>query len=179
MVRARSQRPEFERHYLAVEQAQDAAQRAYPADAVAAPAHRLRPWKPRENGAEQRDQNVRCRLAGALVAGDVHAPLPIVTLLERVVAHAERSDEAIESRLRRTDARAAPLDHDVSLPRGNPLHLQRKAPRRRIGVDPLVAQLRLAQRSAHQLGEIGCRPLLHPCGNLFREEFEQELGHGR
>ena len=110
---AGAQRPELDRHHLAVEQTEDAAQRTYPADLVVAPAHRLGPRKARQERADPRCQDTSGvdppgrseRATKQLLA------LPVVPLLERIVAHAERRREAVEGRLRRPTRGPRPF-HD-------------------------------------------------------------------
>ena len=124
---AGAQRPELDRHHLAGEHTEDAAQRAYPADLVVAPAHRLGPRKARQDRADQRRQYLGRRPAGASEAGDKHPALPVVPLLEHIVAHAERRREAVEGRLRRTNAWSAPFHDGIGLLGRQALHTQRRA----------------------------------------------------
>ena len=85
----------------------------------------------------------------------MHPALPVVLLLERIVAHAQRRREAVEGRLRRAHARPASFHHAVGLLGRQAPHTQRQPPRRGKRADLVVAEVGFGQRATHQLAEIG------------------------
>ena len=176
---AGAQRPKRERHDRAVEQTQDAVQRPHPADGMFPPTHRLRPRKARQHGAEQRRKHVGGGLTGPPVTSDVEPPLGVVPLFERVVARAERSDEALERLRRRPDPRPALLDLDIGLAGRQAGYPQRQPARRRERGDLLMRQRRLGERLLGQPGEIRDGALLHARRDLLGQQLEQQLRHGR
>ncbi len=176
--RTGSDRPEGQRHDLAVEQADDAVQRPHPAHRVVRPAHRLRPRKAAQDLWQKRPEHGAGWLTEACKAGDMHSALLVVLLLQAIIVDPERPQETVERLLRRADPRPASFDLDVRLARHQTAHHQDQPARRAVGRKVLVSQLGLIERGADQLAETGGGTPLHARRNLLRQELQQQLGHG-
>ena len=86
--------------------------------------------------------------------------------------------EALDGRLGGADPRAAALLAHGLAPGGQAGDVQRQPARRRERLGALVQEAARHQGVGDELLEILRRAPLHAGGDLFRAEFEQEVGHG-
>ncbi len=169
---------------LGAEDAQDRLQRPHPAQRVGVrrgppPAHALRPREAVDQAGHQAGDDVGGGLPRPVDVGHVGGALPVLDDLGfRDRRQAGALQEPRDGRLGRADARAAPLLVGVGLAGRKAGHLQGEAARRHEGFGALVEQARRHQGVGDEALQVGGRPRLHAGGDLFGEQFEQEVGHG-
>jgi hypothetical protein len=152
-----------ERHDLAVECAEDALQRAHPAQGPRPPGHRLRPGEVADDALDHLGDDLRGRPALALDIGEPDA----VTLDELLAGQARGTQEAVQRRVGRADPRALALFLAVRLGDRQPLGDQGQAPRAGEGLQRLGQEAAFGETVARHAFEIAPRLRLHARGNLF------------
>ncbi len=166
---------QFERNNRAVEDEQDALQRAHPTEARRARAHRLRPREAEDHLAQHGAQHI-----GGLDAR-LFDPRHVDAVLDGqlVLGQADLAQEAFQRLRRRAIARPLDLFADRGRFGGQAVDDQGQAARADIALDALEGQARGRQLAAHQAFEILRRRKLHAGGDFFGEQFNQQLGHQR
>lgn len=164
---------DLERHDLAVEHTEDAAQRAHPAHLAGSGHHRLGPREVADDRLNHLGHDFGRRPALA-----VHVSKPdAIALREVALAEAGLAQEAFEGLFGGVDAGALQLLVAVLLCFGQALGHQRQATCAAERLQRLRQQSLGGQPFARQTLEIARGVRLHPGGDLFREQFEQKLGH--
>ena len=165
---------QVERHHLAVEDAQDAAQRADPGEARC-----CRPsasTSARGSGAAGRGSS-RAISSAAAMPGTTRSSTqksPSSRSCSRVGA--VLAQEAGQRLFGGAAARAALAAAAFGHPAGDPRRQRRSGAGRRNCA--MSAGASGASASRDQPGKVLGRPRLHARGNLFAEQFEEKLGHG-
>ena len=165
---------DLEIDHLAIEDAEHALQRAYPAQLAAAPAHRLRPVEAAHDVRHHFGDDVRQRTPRHLADSDVE-----IALL-RVAAHLGLIDgieprpaqETLDRLLRRADLRALALFLHISRFGRQPLDTDGQAARAGESRDPLEGHASLGQAAFDGSLQVSLGLRLHAGGYLFGKEFE-------
>ena len=174
------QATDLEVDHIAIEQAEDALQRAHPAQLAAAPAHGFRPVEAANDLRHELCKDVFQRAARDLAQGDVKVSL------FRVAAHFGLLDggqprpaqEAFNGLVRCTDFRALLLFRHIRRFRRQAGHGHRQAARARQRGDLFDLDAGLFQALDQRVPEVALRLRLHARGNLFGKEFEKKVCHG-
>ncbi len=162
-----------EGHDLAVEDADDAFQRAHPAQGPAAPGHGLRPGEVANDLLDHLGDDLRRRAALAMDVGE-----PDAVLLHQLLAgQAGGTQEPFHRLVGGPDPGALAVLVPVALGRGQPLGHQGQAARAAEGLHGLRDQALAGQVFARQALEVARGLGLHARGNFFGEQFDQQLGH--
>ncbi len=160
---------DLQRHDLAVEDAQDAAQRAHPAQRPRPPGHGLWPGEVADDGLDHLGGDLRRLAAGARKGGEIDA----VALHQGLAGDGGGPQETVDRRIGGAHARSLALLDAVFLTVGQPVDHQGQAPRPGKGGDAFEGQAGLRQALAGHALEVARRARLHARGNFLGEEFDQ------
>ncbi len=169
-------------HHRFAQQRDDALQRADPAQAFGAerrlaPAHRFGPGEGADDRRDGFGQYVRRGAAGLVDHREQGRAALDVARLQRVAGQARLAQKAVDCRIGRIGGRAFQLLAHRRRLLGQVARDQGQAARRRIGDQRTGLETSLVQLGGEQAGEILARLVLHPRGNFFGAEFEEEVAH--
>ena len=166
------------RHDVLTQDRHDALQRPHPAHALGAgrgrtPAHRLGPGEGADDRGDGFGENIGSRTARPFDHREPNA----AAIFELVLRQPGLAQEPFE-RLRGGGGFGALclLTHRLRFIRQT-LRDQRQSSRSRVGDDLRGVQPGLGDFVAEQPRKIGARLILHPRGNFFGAEFEEEIRH--
>ncbi len=144
-----------------------------------APAHRFRPRKGADDDGKDFGKHVERGTAGLFDQRDVEIALFRIALDLRLIERGQpcRFQKARDCSLRAADARTFPLFLQIGLPRGNAVHGQRQAPRRREGFRALINEAFGDQFVRDHAAQIVSRFRLHARGDFFGKQLKQEIWH--
>ena len=155
--------------------AQDSVQRPHPAQAAAAPAHRLGPWKIADRGFQNLGHDLGGAAAGALDDREIRLALFLGAALQLVQRQAGRAQETLDRLFGRVRAGAlAFLAHGFGF-RGQPLDRQHQPARRRKRPGRYIGQPGLDQPVGDQAAQILARARLHPCRDFLGKQLDQQV----
>ena len=164
--------------HLAVEQRDDALQRAHPLHRAAAPSHRPGPRQRFHGSLDDAGQHFRGRAAFLLDDREPELALPGVALFGLVEGtEAGALEETLDRLVGRPNSRSALFFADVGPRNRQPVYHKSQPPWRREGPRLGEGQSRSLQAIADQPLQILGRTRLHARGNLFAPEFKEKLGH--
>ncbi len=164
---------DVERDHLAVEQGDDPLQRPHPAQRPGPPAHRLGPREAAHDLVDHGGDQVGGALALRADQGEEDA----VALDQLLAGQAGLAQEALQRLLRRRRLRTLELLLAVRRGGGQALDHQGQAARAGEGGQGVVRQTGGLEALGRHALEIARGAGLHPGGDLFGEQFEEELGH--
>ena len=174
---------DLDRHHHLVEQRHDALQRPHPAQCggagrLCAPAHRFGPGKATDDRGHRVRQHRGGGAAGAFGDGiEDHVALgvgPFDQLIARQPGLAEEPGQRLCGRI---GARALHLLRHRLGGERQAARDQREPARGGVGLDRGGGEAGPGQFGGEQPRQIGARLVLHPRGDFFGEQFEQEIGH--
>ncbi len=171
-----SEMAEFERHDLALEQADHRMQRPHPAQGMIPPAHRFRPGQLRQGVRQDTEQRFPGGLARLFDHGEPEFTLAGIAFLALVQrGQASATQKTLHGGIGRTDARPLLLLTHIGLHARQAFHHQRQPARRDIGGDAFDIQRGFFQGLVHQTRQILGGALLHARGNFFRMQFQEKF----
>ena len=153
-------------------------QRAWPRRTFT-PAHRFRPRERSDDDRQHVGEHLERSAAGLFDQRDVEIAFLGVALDFRFIQRGKAGgfEKSLDRGIRTADARTPAFFFQVRLPRRNAVHGQRQPPRRRERFRAFIDQPFGDQPVGHHAAQIVGRPRLHPRGDFFGEEFEQQIGH--
>ena len=177
---------DLKRHELAVKRAQNALYGPHPAGVPAdaqrvwAPAHRLRPGESADRARDSRGDHLHRLPTRAQDVGDVEAALLGVLHHPRLVEGGDTGgfQEALYRALGAADAGALALLAHVRRAHRQTIGHQHQPPGAREAAHRLRQHARGSKRVHDEPLQVGLGTGLHPGGDFFGEDFEQQLGHG-
>ncbi|MNX55269.1 hypothetical protein D3C86_860260 [compost metagenome] len=164
---------DLERHHRPVEQGDDALDRAHPAQASRAPAHRLGPGEAADDLIDGLGEDLG-RLAA--LAADLGEP-DAVALDQLVLGQAGLAQEAFQRLSRRRGLGS--LDLFIAVFGGGRQAVDHQGQATRTGEDVqrVPGQAGGLQTVRHHALQVARGALLHTGGDFFGEDFEKKLGH--
>ena len=171
---------DLEGHDLAVEQAEDGMERPHPAKPARTPAHGFRPGKIPNDIRHDPGHDLCRRPAPLLDQRHVEGALLVLAPLRLIDGGKTCGfEEPLDGGIGRIDARALLLFPHIGRPRRQSVDDGGQPARRGEGPDRLVFEPRPGKRLPQETREVLARARLHACGDLLREQFEEQLSHRR